>query len=77
MKIPKGNCIFVNSSEYSNILNSWKSTALQFGVDFGVYVTIEYSFDGPYLERVYIKALDREFESFNELSRFVKNKAFL
>lgn len=75
--------IFNTGGSFRNLYDVWCDKAIEIGIEHGIYVAIggewspKISGERQKLTRIYFKALDREFETSEELLRVIKLKAFL
>lgn len=80
MKLPR-----VDYNAFSPALTEWNNTAIQLGLEHGVYIEVIIEFEhapgaptrlSENLTRVYFKAMGHEFESKAALRKGLRNKAF-
>jgi hypothetical protein len=84
IRIGKG-ALLNTGGPHNNLLVAWQNKALEIGIRHGIYVEVGLEYkdwpislgDHKALQRIYFKALDREFETSTELLRMIRLKAFL
>ena len=84
MKFPKGSNIkgadYKANSSSDLLLSAWKHAAIKAGLETGIFVDVEFEYfemNYPYIERIFFKIIDLEFEDETSLRRALKLKAFL
>jgi hypothetical protein len=78
MKLPE-DIYYPNDDSYVRLLKLWRDNAEQLSVETGIFIEVHitYPTGKNYINRIFFKVDDHEFEGLNEVKRAIEMKAFL